>query len=153
MEMRNPDYRAATAAIFAAAPFVGELGIEAVSIEPGRVEARLTVARRHQQQDGFIHAGVQATLADHTAGAAAFTVIGADQLVLTSTFTINLLAAARGEELRARAEVIKAGRRLVVAEASVFARQAGAEQLVARALVTLAVLPRAAKKFEDHPQG
>jgi len=153
MEIRNPDYRAATAAIFGAAPFIGELGIEAVSIEPGRVEARLPVTARHLQQDGFVHAGVQATLADHTAGAAAFTVIGADQLVLTSTFTINLLTAARGEELWARAGVIKAGRRLVVAETSVFARQAGAEQLVARALVTLAVLPRPAKNSEDHPQG
>ncbi len=67
--------------------------------------------------------------------------------------TAAIFAAARGEELRARAEVIKAGRRLVVAEASVYTQQAGAEQLVARALVTLAVLPRAAKNSEDHPQG
>jgi len=142
MTMRNPDYQQATTAIFSAAPFISDLGIEPLTITPGRVEARLLILPRHLQQDGFIHAGVQATLADHTAGAAAFTVIGADQLVLTSGFSINLLLAARGSELRACAEVVKAGARLVIAETSVYAISGDDEKLVARAMVTLAVLPR-----------
>lgn len=142
MAIRNPDYQQASAAIFSAAPFISDLGIEPLTIAPGRVEAQLLILPRHLQQDGFIHAGVQATLADHTAGAAAFTVIGADQLVLTSGFSINLLAAARGSELRACAEVVKAGARLVIVEASVYAISGADEKLVARAMVTLAVLPR-----------
>ena len=142
MEIRNEGYQQAAAAIFSGAPFISDLGIEPVTIAPGFVESRLPVLRRHQQQDGFIHAGVQATLADHTAGAAAFTVIGADQIVLTSGFSISLLSAASGEELRARAQVIKAGQRLVCTESSVYALKGGTEKLVARAMVTLAVLPR-----------
>ena len=142
MQTRNPEYIQATKALFAAAPFIGDLGIEPVSIVPGAVEARMLIQPKHLQQDRFIHAGVQATLADHAAGAAACTVIGADQLVLTSDFNIGLMSAARGEELRARAQVLKAGQRLIFAESSVYAVQAGKEQLVAKARVTLAVLPR-----------
>ena len=142
VEIRNPDYEQVAAAIFGAAPFIRGLGIEPVTIAPGFVESRMEILPRHQQQDRFVHAGVQATLADHTAGAAAFTVIGADQLVLTSNFSINLMTAASGEELRARAQVIKAGQRLVCTESSVFAIHDGVETLVAKAMITLAVLPR-----------
>lgn len=149
MQIRNADYQQDTAAIFAAAPFIGELGIEPVSIAPGLVEASLQVATRHLQQDRFIHAGVQATLADHTAGAAAFTVIGADQLVLTSGFSINLMSAASGERLLARAQVLKAGQRLVYVESSVFTVNGVVEKLVAKAMVTLAVLPRPGQAGPD----
>jgi len=141
MEIRNPDYRQRATAIFSDAPFINDLGIEPLSISPGFVESRLTILPRHLQQDRFIHAGVQATLADHTAGAAAFSVIGADQLVLTSGFSINLMSAASGEELRARAQVLKAGQRLICVESSVYAISGGVEKLVAKAMVTLAVLP------------
>jgi uncharacterized protein (TIGR00369 family) len=142
METRNPDYRKAAAAIFTAAGFIVDLGIEPVTISPGFVETRLTLLPRHLQQDSFVHAGVQATLADHTAGAAAFTAIGAEQIVLTTSFSISLMAAAEGEELRARAYLLKAGRRVIFAESSVFAVRGGDEKLVAKAQVTLAVLPR-----------
>ena len=140
--IRNPDFRQATAAIFVEADFIVELGVTPLTIEPGFVEARLPVAQRHLQHSGVIHAGVQATLADHTAGAAGHTVIGAGQMVLTSTFTIHLLTPARGEELRARARVLKAGRRLVIVEADVFALKGGREELTSRATVTLAVIDR-----------
>ncbi|BCR04920.1 hypothetical protein DESUT3_19890 [Desulfuromonas versatilis] len=141
MEIRNPAYRERAAEIFTRANFVVDLGIEPVSIGPGAVESRLAVLERHLQQDGVIHAGVQTTLADHTAGAAAFTVIGPEQMVLTTGFTINLLATARGEELRARAQVLRAGGRLIVSESCVFAVEGGRESLVSKATVTLAVLP------------
>lgn len=142
MEIRNPDYQARAAAIFTRANFILDLGIEPVEIGPGTVASRIPVLDRHLQQDGVVHAGVQMTLADHTAGAAAFTVIGADQIVLTTGFTINLMTAAMGQELRARAQVLKAGGKLVVTEASVFALDNGKETLASKATVTLAVLAK-----------
>ncbi|AKF86427.1 hypothetical protein MFUL124B02_26720 [Myxococcus fulvus 124B02] len=47
MNPRNPDYRQDTEALFRAAPFVADLGIEPVSILPGQVEACLLVQRLH----------------------------------------------------------------------------------------------------------
>ncbi|MCY1022208.1 PaaI family thioesterase [Pyxidicoccus sp. MSG2] len=140
MEPLNPDYRQDTEELFRSAAFVVDLGIEPTSILPGEVDTRLVVRPRHLQQDGVIHAGVQATLADHTAGAAGFTAVKKGQRVLTTTFTVHLLQAAMGEELRCKGRVLRAGRRLIVAESEVHAVSGGQTKLVSKATITLAVM-------------
>lgn len=142
MDIRNPDYKEAVASSFLKARFIQELGIELVDLGPGWVETRLVVQPRHLQQDDFIHAGVQTTLADHTAGGAAGTVIEQGQLILTASFTVHLLNPAAGEVLRCRSEVLRAGRRLIVAESDVFAVAGGREKRVSKATVTLSVLDK-----------
>lgn len=142
MEPRNPQYRRAVEEIFAKAAFIQDVGYELVSIEPGRVETRLELRPRHLQQDGVVHMGVQATMADHTAGSAAGSLIAEDQWVLTTGFTMNLLQAALGEQLRCRSTVLRAGRTLSVVESEVYAVARGEEKLVSKATVTLAVLAR-----------
>ena len=52
--------------MFRQAPFIAELGLELESIGPGECVTTLDLQPRHLQQNGFVHAGVQATLADHT---------------------------------------------------------------------------------------
>src|SRR5262245_48318577 len=103
MKPRNPAYDEAVAAVFRSAPFVADLGIELAGVAVGRVESRLALTRRHLQQDGFVHAAVQTAIADHTAGAAAFSVIEADQLALSVNLSVNLLRPATGDELRCQA--------------------------------------------------
>lgn len=134
------DYREAVAAIFRKAPFVAGLGVALRDLGPGWCESELPVRAEHLQQDGFVHAGVQATLADHTAGGAAGTLAGEGQMVLTVEFKINLLRPAVGETLRCRAQVLRPGRTIIVAESEVFARRGGDEKLAAKAMVTLALV-------------
>jgi uncharacterized protein (TIGR00369 family) len=131
-------------AIFQAAPFIASLGIELESVSPGDCRTSLAVRPEHRQQTGVVHAGVLATLADHTAGGAAASVLEAGSYPLTAAFTINLLRGATGDHLACHARVVKAGRTLVFAEAEVFAGAgAGANAvLVAKAMVTLAVLAK-----------
>lgn len=132
------------ARIFGSAPFVRHLGLEPVNVEPGLCESRILLDDHHRQQDGFVHAGVQASMADHTAGAAAATLIGDDRLVLTAEFKVNLLRAATGRYLRCRAAVLKPGSALTVVESEVFSGDdEGHERLVAKATVTLAVIDKA----------
>lgn len=142
MEPRNPDYVQQVEELFRQAAFVMDVGYELVGVTPGQVETRLTVQPRHLQQDGVIHMGVQATMADHTGGSAAGSLISSEQMVLTTGFTMNLLQAAVGEELRCRATVLKAGRTVSVVESEVYAVAHGEKKLVSKATVTLAVLPR-----------
>jgi uncharacterized protein (TIGR00369 family) len=142
IEPKNPDYKEVTAQIFREAAFIQALGIEPVEIEPGRVVSRLVPKPMHMQHDKVIHAGVQATMADHTAGGAAFTVIPAGQIVLTVNFLVNLMQVGIAEELRCDAHVLRAGKRLVVAESEVFALNAGKQKLISKATVTLAVLDK-----------
>lgn len=128
--------------VLEAAPFIAALGLELEAVGDGRCATALVLEHRHLQQDGFVHAGVQATMADHTAGAAAASLVPAGFLVLTTTFTINLLRAARGERLRCRARVLRAGRQVTVAESEVYCSAGGEEKLVSKATVTLAVVPK-----------
>jgi hypothetical protein len=57
--------------------------------------------------------------------------------VVTASFSINFLAAAKGERLRARGAVVKAGRRIVAVEARVYAETDADAKLVAIALVAV----------------
>lgn len=137
MEPQNPEWRAEVERVFYQAPFIQSLGAEILEISPGHCCSRILLDPHHLQQDGYVHAGVQATLADHTAGTAAATLLPEGSIVLTAEFKINLLRAAQGTALVAEARVLKPGRMLTVAEAEVFT-EGEQRQLVAKATVTLA---------------
>ncbi len=125
--------------LFNKAAFVRDLGIKLENLEKGVCETRLEVRDRHLQQDNVVHAGVMATMADHTAGAAAATLVKKGEIVLTVEFKINILRAARGPSLRCRATVLRPGSRVTVAEAEVFSCEKERKVLAAKALVTLVV--------------
>jgi uncharacterized protein (TIGR00369 family) len=125
--------------IFDNAPFIREMGVELAMMEDGWCETRLVPERRHRQQHGLIHAGVMATMCDHTAGCAARGVVGMDQDVLTVEFKINFLRPAVADRLRCRSQVLRAGKTLVICESEVYADNNSQEKLVAKATVTLAV--------------
>ena len=126
--------------IFNSAPFVANLGIRLVSLGSGTCETKLDVEPRHLQQDGFVHAGVQATMADHTAGGAAATMIEPDHIILTAEFKINLLRAAKGDQLTCRSKVLKPGSRLIIVESEVQCENEGTSKLVSKTTVSIAVI-------------
>lgn len=126
--------------LFDTAPFIRDLGMELVAIGPGHCETTLPLAPRHLQQDGVVHAGVLATVADHTAGTAGASLLRPNEYVLSVEFKINLLRAARDDRLYCIGNVLKPGRRLIVAEAEVFDGGPEKRRLSAKATVTLAVM-------------
>lgn len=140
METRNPDYAARVRAIVEGANFTHALGLQLAEVTPGRCVTTLAVRPDHWQQDGYVHAGVQATLCDHTGGSAAYSLVAPEDLVLTVEFKINLLRPGIGEHMRCEAEVLRAGRSIVVSEAWLYAGAGGdGDRLCAKATVTLAV--------------
>ena len=138
MEPQDPNYRQRLQTIFYTANFINDLGIKIKDFGPGWVETTLDILPKHLQQDTFIHAGVQATMADHTAGGAAATLMKASEVVLTVEFKINLLRPAVGQSLRCKAVVLRAGKTITVAESEVYAFDGKQEKLCAKATVTLA---------------
>ena len=121
--------------------FIKTCGINLVSLERGRAESRLEITGAHCQQDDFAHAGVMATMADHTAGYAAFSVVTKDYRILTLEFKINFLRPATGDGLVCRARVVKEGKNILVADSEVFSQRNEEEKLVAKALVALMAVP------------
>jgi uncharacterized protein (TIGR00369 family) len=85
-----------------------------------------------------MHAGAIASVADSANGYAAYSLASPDTDVLAVEFKINLLAPARGDYFLARGRVLRAGRRLTVCQADVFA-MGGEESLVATMLSTIIV--------------
>ncbi len=141
MTPRNPDWKSAVERDFATAAFVRHLGIRPEHMAPGEIRASLAIRPEHGQQAGTVHAGVQATLADHCAGAAAGSLMGADEGVVSVEFKLHLLRPAVGERLYCAARVVKPGRRFSIVEANV--HTGDAERPTARLLGTMAYVPRA----------
>jgi uncharacterized protein (TIGR00369 family) len=125
--------------IFDSANFVRDMGIQLTQIGDEYCETILIPSERHRQQHGLIHAGVLATMADHTSGCAARGAVSLDQDVVSVEFKINFLRPAIADRLRCRGRVLRAGRMLVVCEAEIFAEKQSEEKLVSKAMVTLAV--------------
>ncbi len=96
------------------------LGVEVITVEPGRVQLALRHDDRFTQHHGFLHAGAVASVLDTACGYAAYTVMPPQATVLTATYTINLLAPAAGRRFVLTGEVVRAGRTLVVCHGEAF---------------------------------
>lgn len=107
------------------------IGASLGAVEPGAVDVILPFRDDLTQQDGFLHAGIVAAVADSACGYAANTLMPATARVLSIEFKLNLLAPAVGERLEARARVIRAGRTVTVCQADVLAITGKSEKLIA----------------------
>lgn len=125
---------------FARQGLMKHLGAELVSLEPGRAEIRVPFRSELTQQHDYFHAGVTGAVADSACGYAAYTLMPADSSVLTVEYKMNLLAPADGEELIARARVVRSGKTLKVCSADVFVLKGGAENHCATMLSTVMCL-------------
>jgi len=117
--------------------FPGYCGFEVTHVNAGIFETRLHPRPEHLQQDGFVHAGVMATMADHTAGYAAFTLVDASFRILTIEFKINFFKPAVGDAIVCQSRVIQEGRTIIVSESDIFACTGSDHRQVAKAMVTL----------------
>ncbi len=116
--------------------FMHLVGADLTAIAPGRVEAELALGQQHQQQRGFAHGGLVATMADLVAGFAAVTLVPEAFGVVTAELKISYLHPGVGQRLRAVGWVLKAGRRLHFCEAEVWCDGL----LIAKASATMAVV-------------
>jgi uncharacterized protein (TIGR00369 family) len=138
---KDPAYEARVRESFARQSHMATLGITIAFIAPGEVHLALPFGARFCQQNGFMHAGAIASVADSASGYAASTLAPPDTDVLAVEFKLNLLAPARGEGFIACARVLRAGRTLTVCQADVFTTGAGERTLIATMLSTVIVRP------------
>ncbi|MFE1441661.1 PaaI family thioesterase [Streptomyces sp. NPDC058739] len=100
-----------------AQPFSKLLGTRLRSFGDGESTLELDIREDLLQQNGFVHGGVLSYAADNAITFAAGTALGA--AVLTSGYSIQYIRPAVGSLLRARAEVVHAGRRQAVVRCEV----------------------------------
>jgi uncharacterized protein (TIGR00369 family) len=121
---------------FSRSPLMNLYGARLSQVDEGFVE--LTVDRKEDllRTAGSFHGGVIAALADTAGGYAAAATSEDDVHVVTVEFKISYLREARGEEVIARAKVVKNGKRLIVVAADIYTRKKEKEVHVAIALLT-----------------
>ncbi len=140
---RDPQFESRVTQSFDEQAVMRTLNARLIRVEPGEVRIEFAHQAALTQQDGFIHAGISATIMDSACGYAAFTLMPAEARVLTIEFKINLLAPASGDSFYAVGRVRKPGRSVFVAEGELYASRNGADKLVATMAGTLmAVYPR-----------
>ena len=76
--------------------FMHLIGADLTRIEPGRVVAELALGLQHQQQRGFAHGGLVATMADLVAGFASLTLVPEGVGVVTSDLKVSYPQPRRG---------------------------------------------------------
>ena len=128
-------------AFFRLSPFMVDLGVEPVAVQPGRVRTELALATRHNQHTGQTHAGVMAAMADHSMGAAAQSQAPAGLWAITAELKTSQLRPARGQRLVCEAWTLRPGRTLSFTEAEVHAIDGESRTLVMKASATMALVP------------
>lgn len=111
-------------------------GFEVRYIDYGIFETCLKVGNDHRQQDGFVHAGVMATMADHTSGYAAYTTVSEKFRILTIEFKINYFKPATGPIIICRSKVVNNGKKIKVSESIIFSVSGEIEKSVAKGMFT-----------------
>lgn len=115
--------------------FSSFLALEPVRCWEGEAEILLALRPDMTQHHGYAHGAIIGVMADNACAWAASSAVGD---VVTGSYTINFLAPAKGERLRSKGTVVKAGKRQVVVRADVWAESDGLEPtLVAVAQATI----------------
>ncbi|MFX1567555.1 MAG: PaaI family thioesterase [Promethearchaeota archaeon] len=117
--------------------FPAYCGFIVENVGNGEFQSRLVIKPEHRQKEGYVHAGVLATMADHTAGYSAYTLVPENMRILTIEFKINYLKPVKGDEIICKSKVISAGKKIIVSESEIYSKSEKKEDLVSKAMVTL----------------
>ena len=114
------------------------LDLDLVSAGQGKCEIELQVTDDMRQHHGFAHGGIVGALADTATSWAAASIAGD---VVTSSYSLQLMGAAKQDRLIGEGEVIKKGPRNVSVQGRVHTVDAvGERKLIAVSLATIAIV-------------
>lgn len=117
--------------------FTNFLGIEPIRCFDGESELLLAMRPGMTQHHGFAHGAIVGVMADNACAWAACSMIGD---VVTGSYTLNFLSPAKGSHLRARGNVVKAGKRQAVVRAEVWSESETDDPVLA-AVATATIIP------------
>jgi uncharacterized protein (TIGR00369 family) len=102
-------------------PYAQLIGIELDEISKGSAKLGLTIRKQLTQNHGVVHGGAIASLIDTAMAFAIISLLAPKEKVTTVDLTISYLRPLTTGRATAVAEVLRAGRRLFVVSAKVFA--------------------------------
>lgn len=140
----TPENEARIRASFVSQTMMTTLGAAMGTLSPGHCQIVAPILPGALQQHGAGHAGLAFSISDSAAGYAALTLMPMENEVMTVEMKINLLSPSVGDRLRAEGRVIRAGRRVMVVTAEVWAESAAGRKQVALLQGTMIPVARSA---------
>lgn len=137
MKPRDPDFEQRVRASFAKQTMMETLGARLEKVAAGEIVIAMPKAPHFLQQHGFVHGGAIGAIADSACGYAGFSLMAKGAGVLTVEYKINMLAPAAAPLFVATGKVVRAGRRITVAQAEVEAIDGAERRVIAIATATL----------------
>jgi uncharacterized protein (TIGR00369 family) len=116
-----------------AVPFARLLGIQIESVHAGQAVLSLPVRDDHKQNHGVVHGGAIASLIDSSMAFAIIPLIAENERTTTVDLTIHYLRPLTEGVAKSTAQVVRAGRRVIVVKAELVDHS---ERLVATAVST-----------------
>ena len=141
-EIRNPAFESTIREKLKGQHFMHLIGFDLDRIELGKVEGSMKLEQKHLQQFGFVHGGLTSTLMDITMGFSAYSLLSENQGVVTANLSVDFLNPGLGDSIIARAEVEKAGSKLIFCQAKVYTKSNGVETHIASARGVMAVIEK-----------
>lgn len=136
----NPHFRERIKKYLERQHFMKHIHFSLDVIDEGVTEGWLNIEEIHKQQKGLVHGGVIATLADVTAGFAAYTLVPEDYHVVTGEIKVSYLNPGIGDRLYAKGWVLKQGRKMNFCEAEVWCFNQEEKTLIAKATTTMVTI-------------
>ncbi len=99
-------------------PFAKLLGIELEDVAPGTATLAFDIRDDLKQNNGVVHGGAIASLVDTATAFAIISLLPPDEKATTADLTISYLRPLRNGRAHSTAQVIRAGRRLIVVSAN-----------------------------------
>lgn len=143
IKIHNPSFQTRIEKFLERQHFMKHLGFQLTIIESGKTEGYLKLEKIHQQQNGFVHGGVIATVADITMGFAAYTAVPEDHHLVTGDLKISYLNPGTGNSLMAKGWVLKQGRKINFCESEIWAYTGNEEKkkiLIAKASASMVTI-------------
>lgn len=122
-------------------PFAGLMGITVDYFKTDHVRLRANYHERFLRPGGTIAGPVMMGLADAAVYALVLSRIGPVELAVTTQLSINFLRKPSPADVVADARMLKLGKRLAVAEASLFSEEIGPDSPVAHVTATYSIPP------------
>lgn len=129
--------------MFMKAPFIVWMNPTIIEMNDGVCRVSLDIRNEFNQQDGYIHAGILTTLADHCGGGAAGTLCTPNEGILSIEFKTNFLRAGQSSRIFCKSICLKKGKTIAVCESYIYPdEREDPKTLISKTTVTLAVIQR-----------
>ncbi len=106
-------------------PFFCTMGIDVVSIEPGKAVLKMTVRPDMHNGVGWLQGGMLAAIADEAMALALYPILAESEGIATISESTSFIKGVRSGIVYAEGRVIKKGRRVAFTESEVFTTEPG----------------------------